>query len=257
MPTAGDIFYFDSNHNGATSNPVVVLIHGAGGFHLHWPKHIRRINGYRVLALDLPGHGKSKGLGEQSIRGYAKKVVQWLDDIGVGSAIFVGHSMGGAIVQTLALEHTDYVKAMVLIGTGAKLPVNEDLLNKVSFPGNFDAVVNLILKWSYSRSADPKMVDQARKRMKETRPTVLHGDFLACKVFDVSERLSEIKVPTLVLVGEEDKMTPPSFSSHLDEQIKDTQMEILPGAGHMVMLEQEGEVAKVLTKFLDSLFLKS
>ena len=74
MPTAGDIYYFASKQ-GAATKPAVVLIHGAGGDHLHWPHNIRRLGEYRVFAPDLPGHGKSRGIGAQSIREYAKTIM--------------------------------------------------------------------------------------------------------------------------------------------------------------------------------------
>ena len=77
MPTAGDLFYFASKQ-GAATKPAVVLIHGAGGDHLHWPYNVRRMGDYRVFAPDLPGHGKSEGIGEQTIGGYAKIVASWL-----------------------------------------------------------------------------------------------------------------------------------------------------------------------------------
>ncbi len=253
MPIAGELFYFDSNKNQDKYLPTVVLIHGAGGFHLHWPKSLRRMMGFRVLALDLPGHGKSGGLGEQTIEGYAKIIRRWLDQIGVGRAIFVGHSMGGAIVQSIALSNPGYVNGSVLIGTGATLPINKDLLERLSLGGNIDPVLDRIVRWSYSKIADPKLIKQARKKMDEIRPAVLYGDFLSCKDFDVSERISEIKTPTLIIVGEEDKMTPAKFSNYLYKQIKNSKLKVIPNAGHMVMIEKEYEVAKVLREFLEDL----
>jgi pimeloyl-ACP methyl ester carboxylesterase len=254
MPLSGDIYYFDSHPKGNGNLPVIVLIHGAGGHHLHWPRTIRRLPGFRVLAPDLPGHGKSGGLGEQSIAPYAQKITHWLDTIGVGRATFVGHSMGGAIVQTLALDHPDYLISAVLIGTGAELPVNQKLLEMVAHSKNVDFALDLILKWSYSKNADPKLIEQVRKKMKEIRPTVLNGDFIACNAFNVSERLSEIKLPVQIIVGEEDKMTPLPLSQKLQALIKNSKLDIIPGAGHMLMLEKEGEVAKVIESFLHSKF---
>ncbi len=250
MPIAADLFYFDSDSQGKNNKPVLVLIHGAGGHHLHWPKDLRRISGLRVLAPDLPAHGKSGGLGEQSIEPYAKKITQWLNEVGVGRAIFVGHSMGGAIVQSLALNHPDYVTAAILIATGATLPVNKSLIEKVSSSSSFNAALDLILKWSYSKNADPKLIDQVRKKMKEIRPSVLHGDFLACNDFDVTERLADLNTPVQIIVGAEDKMTPPKLNQQLQSLIKNAKLETIPDAGHMVMLEKPAEVAKSINSFL-------
>ncbi len=97
MPNAGDIFY--QFHEGIQEGkrPPLVLIHGSGGSHLYWHPHIRRLAGYCVYALDLPGHGKSGGSGEQRIQTYAEIVRECLLEIGLHNAVIAGHSMGGAV----------------------------------------------------------------------------------------------------------------------------------------------------------------
>jgi pimeloyl-ACP methyl ester carboxylesterase len=249
MPTAGSIYYFTSKPQD-NDHPVLLLIHGAGGTHLHWPYNLRRLNNHRVLAPDLPGHGKSDGLGEQAIEKYVWRITEWLEQIGVEKASVVGHSMGGAIAQTLALQHPELVDRLVLVSTGAALPVNPDLLEKISSPATAPAALDLITKWSYSKNVDPKLLQQARQRMDEIRPTVIYGDFVACSQFNTSEHLSKIKAPTLVLCGEQDKMTPLRFSSQLQENIPDASLSIIPEAGHMVMLEQPEKVAAEILQFL-------
>jgi len=249
MPTAGDLFYFASKQ-GVATRPAVVLIHGAGGDHLNWPYNIRRMGDYRVFAPDLPGHGKSGGIGEQTIGGYAKIIADWLIDIGIARAVFVGHSMGGAIAQTLALDHPDLVRGIVLVGTGSKLPVNPDLLEKLSVPAAFPKAVELIVKWSFTKEADEKLRQQAQETMMKTRPTVVYGDFLACSKFDVTERLKDIKKPTLVICGGVDVMTPFAISEGLRDQIPGATLVTVEGAGHMVMAEKSDEVAAAIRKFL-------
>jgi pimeloyl-ACP methyl ester carboxylesterase len=203
----------------------------------------------KVYALDLPGHGKSGGLGEQTISGYAKAVVDWLIGIGKSKAFFVGHSMGGAIAQTLALDHSEHVAGIGLVGTGSKLPVNEDLMAKLALPASFEGAVELIVKWSFGKEADEKLKAQGKEKMLETRPSVLLGDFQACSSFDVRERLAEIKAPACVVCGEEDKMTPLRFSETLAEKIKGAELTTVPEAGHMVMLERPEAVAKAVEVF--------
>jgi pimeloyl-ACP methyl ester carboxylesterase len=249
MPTAGNLFYFASKQGSATK-PAVVLIHGAGGDHLHWPYNLRRMGEYRVFAPDLPGHGKSEGIGEQTIGGYAKIVADWLIDIGISRAVFVGHSMGGAIAQTLALDHSDLVRGIVLVATGSKLPVNPDLLEKLSAPAAFPKAVELIVKWSFSKNVDEKLRQQAEETMKKTRPTVVYGDFVACSHFDMTERLKDIKMPTLVICGGEDVMTPIAISEGLRDQIPGAALVTVEGAGHMVMVEKSNEVAAAIRDFL-------
>lgn len=121
MPVSGSLYY-SFHHNINSENPPLVLIHGAGGMNLYWPLQIRRLPGYDVYAIDLPGHGKSDTCdGQQTIGDYGKYFVQWLESIHLRRAVFIGHSLGGAIALTLAIHHPEYVVGLVLIGSGARL----------------------------------------------------------------------------------------------------------------------------------------
>jgi pimeloyl-ACP methyl ester carboxylesterase len=249
MPTAGSIYYYASKQE-ENEHPAVVLIHGAGGTHLHWPYNLRRLNNHRVLAPDLPGHGKSEGIGEQSIDIYAEGIADWLQEIGIKKAVVIGHSMGGAIAQSLAFNHPKLVRGLILISTGPVLPVNQNLLEKISSPATASAALDLITKWSYSKETDQKLIQQAREQMNAIRPTVIYGDLVACDHFNSTGRLAKIKAPTLILWGEDDKMTPFHLSRQLEESISDASLTIIPDAGHMVMLEQPERVAEEVINFL-------
>ena len=137
MPTAAGIYYaqFDEGHK---DQPPIILIHGAGSSHLIWPSEIRRLVGQRVLAVDLPGHGKSTGVGLQSISSNADQIVEFLAALGLYQAVFVGHSMGGAIALDLAIRHPNQVAGLGLISTGAYLGVDagflENLINPLTIP---------------------------------------------------------------------------------------------------------------------------
>lgn len=251
MPTIGDTYYFASKTNGSTQKKkAVVLIHGAGGNHLHWPHNLRRINGHQVYAPDLPGHGKSGGLGEQSVAGYADWVADWMKSIGIKDAIVAGHSMGGAIAQTLAVEHPELVSALILVATGAKLNVNPELLLKLSTPSSTPAAIEQIIRWSWMPDTEKKLLSKVRDQMLSTRTAVLYGDYLACNNFDLSAELKSIKAPTLVIAGEEDRMTPLDLNRQLENGIRKAQMAVIPEAGHMVMLEKPELVAHETAEFL-------
>src|SRR5512140_3821878 len=103
MPQSAGIFYF-SHGTEHVSRPPIVLIHGAGGTHLHWSPQVRRIPGQRIYAIDLPGHGKSGGVGSQHIDEYVCSVIDFLDELKFSTAVIVGHSMGSAIALKLALD---------------------------------------------------------------------------------------------------------------------------------------------------------
>ncbi len=255
MSEAAELSY--SEHSGGDSlgmRPPLILIHGAGGSRLHWPPELRRLEGERVFGLDLPGHGGSLGEGERTIEGYVEGVRSWMDTAGMDTGVFVGHSMGGAISLKMALEQPARVAALILVGTGGRLRVHPTILEMTSAPETFSEAVDLIVSYALSPQASSRMVELTRVRMSETRSEVLHGDFLACDQFDVMDRLGEIGVPVLVICGTEDQLTPLKYSRFLAENIPDARMVTVESAGHMVMIEQPGEVVRAVKEFMDEVY---
>jgi pimeloyl-ACP methyl ester carboxylesterase len=250
MPVAGGLYYF-TNQNQSVELPLLVLIHGAGGTHLYWPPQIRRLPGYRVFAIDLPGHGKSGGdRGCQSIREYTQNILVWLEAVGLHRAVFVGHSMGGAIALTLGLDYPEQVLGLGLVSTGAQLPVNPLLLEEAGNSATCSRAVEMAVRWSFSLDAHANLLELASRSMMGTRQSVFYGDLLACNTFTVKERLDQIHCPSVVICGEQDKMTPVRASQYLQSQIPGAHLDLVDGAGHMVMLEQPETVARLLRNFL-------
>jgi pimeloyl-ACP methyl ester carboxylesterase len=232
------------------ARPPLVLIHGAGGSHLHWPPEIRRMRGELVYGLDLPGHGQSASDVRDCIGEYARDLVQWMDSLEERSAVFVGHSMGGAIALELALEAADRVAGLVLVGTGARLRVHPQILTLTENDASYVQALELISTWSFSPQADARLVELAGMRMGEVDRRVIRMDLLACDRFDVMDRLGEIDVPTLILCGSDDLMTPAKYSNFLAQHIPSARLEFIRDAGHMVMLEKPEEVAGLIADFM-------
>lgn len=252
MPTISNIYYTAYTKDD-TGWPSVVLIHGAGGSHLDWPAELRRMPGQHVYALDLPGHGKSEGLGRQSIHGYTSIMVEWLDAMHISRAVLVGHSMGGGIAMLAGLEVPERVAGLVLIGTGARLRVLPEILENTTSPLTFQKAIDTIVQKSYAPDVAPHLRTLTARQLATTRNTVLHGDYQACNGFDVMERVCEIQAKTLVLCGADDEMTPPRYAQYLAAQIPNASVMIIPNAGHMVMLEQPQAVAVAVMNFLPRL----
>ncbi|MEN8173758.1 MAG: alpha/beta hydrolase [Chloroflexota bacterium] len=252
MPITADTYYFAHQTDQPDLLPIV-LIHGAGGSHLYWPAQIRRLKSGRVYALDLPGHGKSKGRGQQTISAYADHILGWMDAVGLSKALFVGHSMGGAVALNLGLHHPQRVYGLGLLSTGARLRVSPEILPLISQRRTFPTAVEMIVSWAFGAGADPRLVELASQRMMETRPTVLSADFAACNAFDQVAALSQIDLPTLVLCGQDDRLTPTHLSQFLADQIPTAKLEIFPDAGHMLMLEKPDPVASALSEFASSI----
>ncbi len=238
------LFYTVSGRGG----PALILIHGAGGNHLHWPAALRRMPGATVYAVDLPGHGRSEGPGRERIEDYAADIIRFMDAVGVARGVLVGHSMGGAIAQMTALTAPERVAGLVLVGTGARLRVAPALLDGILQDAR--GALALITDWAWGPEADPTLVARGRQMMARTNPQVVWGDFAACDRFDVRERVGEITAPTLVITGSEDRMTPPRFGQWLAERIPDARFVLVEGAGHMVMLEKPDQVASAVREWL-------
>ncbi len=228
----------------------VVFLHGAGGSAAMWTQLHAVLGSDRpVYALDLPGHGRSAPLdGPITIERYAAVARAFLDAAGLARAAVVGHSMGGAIALTLALDLPARLAGLVLAGAGARLRVLPEIIEAI--PRDFEGAVERICRLCYGPAASPEVVARGMAEMRNVPPPVLLGDFVACDRFDVRERLPSIPVPTLVAVGDQDVMTPPRYAAFLADRIPGARLHTVPGAGHMLPVESPASVAALLRPFL-------
>jgi pimeloyl-ACP methyl ester carboxylesterase len=156
--------------------------------------------------------------------------------------------MGGAIVQTLALTYPEAIRGIVLVATGAKLKVLPMILNGIK--DNVEETVRKINQFAYSQKASSDLIERGVSSMMQCPPEILNGDFLACDRFDLMKEVEKIDLPTLVLCGDEDKLAPVKYSQFLQSRIKGSKLEILPHAGHMVMIESAGDFNKKIGEFI-------
>jgi pimeloyl-ACP methyl ester carboxylesterase len=226
----------------------LLLIHGAGGSSQSWLPQLNCLDPMiNACALDLPGHGDTKGPGKEHISDYADWVINFLES-GPVRPFLLGHSMGGAIAMTVALTRPDLIKGLILIGTGARLKVLPSIINGIN--KDFIPTVELIIKNAYAKGADPKTLAMGVELMAQTDPLVLWGDFMACDEFDVRKTINRLDLPSLILVGAEDKLTPVKYSHYLAQQIPNARIREFSRAGHMVSLEQYKLVNQALAEFL-------
>lgn len=254
-------------HNRVNDGPALLLVHGAGGRIQSWPlswqetRYVPSARGRRWIAdfpiyiVDLPGHGRSPLPGRTSIADYAADMIAFTEATGIKQAVLVGHSMGGAIAQQVALAQPSNLTAIILMGTGACMPVTDLILDGLLT--DFAQTVNLLTKFSWHKEAADVFPAVARQHMLDTDQHVLHGDFYACHNFDLRHHLAEIAVPTLVIGSDTDKMMPLANSQFLAEHIPRAQLAVIEGAGHYMMTEKTARVSKVIVSFLNKLPLKS
>jgi pimeloyl-ACP methyl ester carboxylesterase len=231
---------------------TLIFVHGSGGSHLLW-NYQRRFfeKSYNVVVVDLPGHGEAGSEGEESVEAYAEHLFHLLRVLPGDAFCLFGHSLGGAIVQQFTLLYPRYVQALVLVGTGARLRVLPKILEGIQ--GRFGKTVNMICNYSFSKKTSRELIEKGIETMLQARPAVLYGDFASCNRFDIMDRVGIIQVPTIVICGGDDVMTPPKYARFLAERISGARLEIIDGAGHMVMIEKPDEFNSRVMEFLQTL----
>jgi len=199
-------------------------------------------------AIALPGH--PEGRPRSSIDGY----VEWLrgyihqhQDV-----VLVGHSMGGAVAQLYGLKYGDEVKALVLIGTGARLRVLPDLLKAVEEMVTDEATWIKYLE-EHHRSTAPEIRRVVIEERMRIGPAVMLNDLLGCDKFDIMDRVHNIKLPTLIICGSEDELTPVKYAHYLASKIEAAREVIVNGTSHWVQTEKPKEVNQAIDSFLVSL----
>jgi pimeloyl-ACP methyl ester carboxylesterase len=248
MTIYGPMFYLSRGEG----TPPIVAIHGAGGLGRYWGNQLARLSAItRFVTFDLPGHGRSTGPAHQTIEEGAKRVIALLNVLGIQQAVLMGHSMGGAIAQWLALHQPDRVQGLVLVGTGARLRVHSAILDGIY--ADWNATTRLITEWHYAPGTSPLVLDAATADLRQTNPDILHSDYTVCNAFDIMAEVGNIYQPTLVVVGEHDRMTPPKYAEYLANALPDAQLEVVPQAAHMVMVEQPDAVNAAVRRFVEQL----
>jgi pimeloyl-ACP methyl ester carboxylesterase len=234
----------------------LIFIHGSGSDHSAWSHQYARLHKkYNIVAINLPGHGLSGGSGEADVEDYCLWIKKLLDIIDLKRAVLVGHSLGAAITFRFVLNYPQEIAGIVLVGGGMKMPVNPFFLEFLQTnPREIPAeIVDLLCKYSLAKENRSKFSDPLRKSISHSKVNVLYGDLSACNNLDLTKETGKITVPALIICGAEDKMTPPDLSRQLFAGINKATLEIIEGAGHMVMLERPAEFNTSLEKFAASI----
>jgi len=231
---------------------TLVFIHGSGGDHTNWIRQYTLLkNAFNIAALDLPGHGRSEGPGEQDVANYLEWVKKILDGLKIVKPILIGHSLGAAIGLSFVIRYDTAAAAVVPVGGGLKMPVNPMILEGlVQDPAS---VIGMAAKFSVAKQNRDKFSGLIADSLSRVDPGILHGDFSACNALDITDAVAGIRIPTLVICGAEDKMTPPSLSQSITECIPGAKFTLIEGAGHFVMMENPEAFNAALADFVNAL----
>ena len=250
-----DVFVATGGKPFDPSLPAVVMIHGAGFDHSTWALHSRWFahHGYSVLAPDLPGHGRSGGKALPTIADMADWTAALLDAAKAPKARLVGHSMGSLIALETAARHPAKVAGLCLIGTAATMTVGPDLLKAAE--ANDPAAIDMVSIWGLGFSAELGgslapglwMHSGAQRVLQNCRPGVLYNDLAACNAYqNALTAAAGINVPTTLILGERDMMTPAKAGKALAAAVPNARTVVLRGAGHMMMAERPDELLEAL-----------
>jgi pimeloyl-ACP methyl ester carboxylesterase len=231
--------------------PAVLFIHGAGMDHTVWALQTRYFahHGRSVLALDLPGHGRSGGSPLRSIAAMADWVLRVLDAANVAGAALVGHSMGALVALAAAAAAPGRVRSLALLGVAERMPVHPDL--QAAADGDRRLAPELVTSWGHGCSGhvggNPApglwMMGGALTLLERAPAGVLAADLAVCNAYDGTMAAAvRVACPTLLLLGAADRMTPPAKAKPLGAAITASRAVVLPDAGHMLMTERPDAV---------------
>jgi 3-oxoadipate enol-lactonase len=253
-----NLFYTD---NGKTNAPVLIFIHGFPFDHTMWQEQVRLTEpSFRVITYDHRGHGKSGvGSGQYIFETFVDDLLGLMDALMIPKAILCGLSMGGYVALRTAEKAPGRVSGLVLCDTRSEADTNEGKLKRAAAVRTVEekgvsVFAEGFLKAIFAPSSftdKPEVVDQIRRIMDGNSALGICGTLIALATrTDTTAYLPQIKVPTLILVGESDAVTPPSAAQAMHDHIAGSRISMLAKAGHMSNLDNSADFNRHLQDFL-------
>lgn len=241
------------------ARPGVMFLHGAGLDHSSWVLQSRYFghHGMNVLAIDLPGHGRSGGLPLADVGAMADWALEFASAAGMERLAVVGHSMGSLVALECAARAPGRISALAMLAVAYPMKVSKPFLDAAR--DDFPTAWAMHTIWGHAPGvalrADPSpgmsMQGESLARLRRLAPGVLHADLRACDHYETGlEAAVRVKCPVLFLLGTQDVMTPPRGMQALAASLANTTTCTLPGFGHALMAEAPGHVLDALIGFL-------
>jgi len=247
--------------SGKKNAPVVILSHSLGSGLVMWDPQIDSLKPhFKILRYDIRGHGRSDAsAGPYTLELLADDAIGLLDALGIDKFHWIGLSMGGMIGQSIALHHRNRLKSIALCDTGAVIaaeaqPIWQERLYAVREKGVESQVEATMERWFTPSflSQNPPMLGLIRRQFLATPAEGYSGCIEAIRKLNYLDRLSEIKIPTLIMVGEDDPGTPVSASEAMHKRIPNSKLVIIKSARHLSNVEQPEAFNANLLTFLKS-----
>lgn len=256
-----DLFYelIDCTEPWTTGKAPVLLIHGLGGDHQNWLYQIPALcSRYPILRVDLRGHGASSAAADDfSVADMALDLVRLLRVLGIEKVHVVGLSLGGVVAQQFALDYPYATASALLAGTFCAIPdaMREVATESLRFmdANSMAAIAASRITAAFSDAVNPTLRGYLIDRIAANDKDAYLRAARAAMRFSVADRLAELNAPTLVVVGELDRVTPPVLSETLASRIAGARLVRIPAAGHICIMEQPDAFNRVMLEFLDSI----
>ncbi len=227
----------------ARGNDAIVFVHGAGGNHLNWYYQLEFLDiPLTLIALDLPGHGNSIGQPCDEISCYSEFLSGFIEKFNPeGKLILAGHSMGGLVVLDYLLKH-DKANGAILVGSACNLSRREPPRNPEEFCKNL----------FYSKESIKRCLKTADTILKRAKGVVEY-DLKAAGKEDLCYEIQVINIPILLVLGREEQLVSLERVKQTAESLANSELRVIPRAGHMVMIEKFQEVNRIISEWVDQL----
>ena len=240
----------------------VVLIHGMGSDHTVWEGLVLLMEDYETISLDLRGHGRSsKTARPYSIELFAEDIHLFLKSQNIEQTHFIGHSMGGLVLQKLAVRHPERFKSLTLISSFACIdpPLKDvlinlrDILTEEGYEAFFDECLKVANTPEFIRKNRDLFSKIRNENARVCSVSSIVDTINACLDVNLVDSIRNIRTPTLVIAGDEDVFTPTHHGMRIHECIPNSQMKIIAGGCHNLLVEKPVETYSVIKRFLDAL----
>lgn len=237
--------------SGAQNSRTIIFVHGLAADSRFFHNQLKNFGiSLRVIAIDLPGHGRSRNPGELSAELYSRSIEEVIRKENIKSYILAGHSLGGAVCLEHYKNNRDKIEALILISTAPKIPVSGEMINRALT--DFSSFFNEMLESIFHKKAGIFIL-AAKKTISEDEKSIITDDLRICRGMDYTDLLGSITIPVLILANRYDSMIPSELTEAMQEKIAGSRLVVFENKGHIPFFEESEEFNTAVTDFLTSI----
>jgi pimeloyl-ACP methyl ester carboxylesterase len=230
--------------------PTLLFLHGAATNHRLVGRLLDALPGHERIALNFPGRAGTEGPALSAVAPMAEFLRAFLERFVDGRHVLVGYSLGGAVAMEYALSAPNDLAGIVLVATGARLRVNPLLIRVVEAAREAGGELPAMPAGAFEDTTDAALIEEEAELRSLTPIGTAACDWRACDGFDRMSAIAAIDVPTLVIGGTDDLLAPRKFSDFLGRTIPGSELHLLEGARHMMVMERAAEIARLTAPFV-------